>query len=161
MKSQSKYKTFLSQKCIHKYRLQMSAILPRLHSVMVLSSHAKLAAMLNKLRPRQNGRHFADDSFKCIFLHETVWISSNISLKFVPNGQINNIPSLVQIMAWRRPGDKPLSEPMMRHSASMSYTAILATYQLSSSSHLVTISLKIFVAPFRFQGNVSLFDSCD
>ena len=24
-----------------------------------------------------------------------------------------NFPSLVQIMAWRRPGDKPLSEPMM------------------------------------------------
>ena len=24
-----------------------------------------------------------------------------------------NIPALVQIMAWRRPGDKPLSEPMM------------------------------------------------
>ena len=27
--------------------------------------------------------------------------------------QMNNIPALVQIMAWRRPGDKPLSEPMM------------------------------------------------
>ena len=26
---------------------------------------------------------------------------------------MNNIPTLVQIMAWRRPGDKPLSEPMM------------------------------------------------
>ena len=26
---------------------------------------------------------------------------------------INNIPALVQIMAWRRPGDKPLSEPML------------------------------------------------
>ena len=26
---------------------------------------------------------------------------------------INNIPALVQIMAWRRPDDKPLSEPMM------------------------------------------------
>ena len=26
---------------------------------------------------------------------------------------IYNIPALVQIMAWRRPGDKPLSEPMM------------------------------------------------
>ena len=26
---------------------------------------------------------------------------------------INNIPALVQIMAWRRPGDKPLSEPIM------------------------------------------------
>ena len=30
-----------------------------------------------------------------------------------PRGPINNIPTLVQIMAWRRPGDKPLSEPMM------------------------------------------------
>ena len=28
-------------------------------------------------------------------------------------GPINNIPALVQIMAWRRPGDKPLSEAMM------------------------------------------------
>ena len=34
-------------------------------------------------------------------------------MKFVPKGPINNIPELVQIMAWRRPGDKPLSEPMM------------------------------------------------
>ena len=40
-------------------------------------------------------------------------VSINISLTFVPKGQINNIPALVQIMAWRRPGDKPLSEPMM------------------------------------------------
>ena len=35
------------------------------------------------------------------------------SLKFVPKGTINNIPALVQIMAWRRPGDKPLSETML------------------------------------------------
>ena len=34
-------------------------------------------------------------------------------LKFVPKSPINNIPALVQIMAWRRPGDKPLYEPMM------------------------------------------------
>ena len=40
-------------------------------------------------------------------------ISIKISLKFIPKGPINNIPALVQIMAWRRPGDKPLSEPMM------------------------------------------------
>ena len=46
--------------------------------------------MLNILRPRQNGRHFADDIFKCIFLTENVWISMNISLKFVPKVQINN-----------------------------------------------------------------------
>ena len=68
---------------------------------------------LNSLRPRQNGRHFADDIFKCIFFNENVWIFIKISLKFVPRGPINNIPALVQIMAWRRPGDKPLSETMM------------------------------------------------
>ena len=39
--------------------------------------------------------------------------SIEISLKFVPKGLINNIPALVLIMAWRRPGDKPLSEPML------------------------------------------------
>ena len=61
----------------------------------------------------QNGRHFADDIFKCIFLNENVWIPIEISMRFVPNGPINNIPALVQIIAWRRPGDKPLSEPMM------------------------------------------------
>ena len=65
------------------------------------------------LRPRQKGCRFPDDIFKCIFLNENVWISIKISLNFVPKGPINNIPSLVQIMAWCRPGDKPLSEPMM------------------------------------------------
>ena len=75
-------------------------------------NHPTLLA-LNTLRPRQNGRHFADDMFKCIFLNENVWIPIEISLKFFPKGPINNIPALVQIMAWRRPGDKPLSEPMM------------------------------------------------
>ena len=68
---------------------------------------------VNTLRPRHNGRHFADDIFKCIFSNENVWIPIKISLKFVPTGSINNIPALVQIMAWRRPGDKPLSETMM------------------------------------------------
>ena len=68
---------------------------------------------VNKLRPRQNGHHFADDIFKWIFLNENARIPIKMSLKFVPRGPINKIPALVQIMAWRRPGDKPLSEPMM------------------------------------------------
>ena len=34
-----------------------------------------------------------------------LWISLKISLKFVPKGPINNIPTLVQVMAWFRPGD--------------------------------------------------------
>ena len=57
--------------------------------------------------------HFADDVFISNFLHENIWILIKISMKFVPKGPINIIPALVQIMAWRRPGDKPLSEPMM------------------------------------------------
>ena len=65
------------------------------------------------LRPRQNGRHFADDIFKCIFLNENVWIPVRISLKYVPEGPFNNILALVQIMAWCWSGDKPLSEPMV------------------------------------------------
>ena len=60
-----------------------------------------------------NGLHSADDIFKCIFWNENVWIPIKISLKFVPKCPINNIPAMVQMMAWRRPGDKPLSEPMV------------------------------------------------
>ena len=58
-----------------------------------------LTLCLNTLRPRQNGRHFADDTFKCIFVNENVRILIEISLNFVPEGPINNIPALVQIMA--------------------------------------------------------------
>ena len=65
------------------------------------------------LRPRQNGRHLSGDIFKCIFLNENIWFFIKISLKFVPKGPINDIPALVQIMAWRRLGNKPLSEPIV------------------------------------------------
>ena len=64
---------------------------------------------VNSLRLRRNRHYKADDIFKCIFLKRNVWIPTKISLKFVPKGPINNIPALVQRMAWRRPGDKPLS----------------------------------------------------
>ena len=84
--------------------------------------------IINTLRPRQNGPHFPDDIFQCIFLNGNAWIMISISLKFVPKVPINNIAALVQIMAWRRLGDKPLSETKvtqfsgayMRHPASKS-----------------------------------------
>ena len=69
--------------------------------------------IFNILRPRKNGHHFSDDIFKCIFLNENVWILIKISLQFVPKGPVNNIPALVQIMAWHQLDDKPLSEPMV------------------------------------------------
>ena len=70
---------------------------------------------LNKLRPRQNGHHSADDIFKGIFLNWNVLILIKISLKFVPKCPINNIAALVQIMAWCWPGEKPLFKPMLTH----------------------------------------------
>ena len=75
--------------------------------------HYNLIHHVNTLRPRRNEQHFAYDIFKRIFFNKNVWFSIQISLKFVPKGPINNILTLVQIMAWRRSGDKPLSEPMM------------------------------------------------
>ena len=80
---------------------------------MGLGSRYPNQALVNTLRPRQNGRRFADDTFKRIFLNENLRDYFKISLKFVPKGPINNTPALVQIMAWRRSGDKPLSEPMI------------------------------------------------
>ena len=56
--------------------------------------------LLNSSPRGQNGRHFADVNFRCIFVNEKFCI-------------LITIPALVQIMAWRRPGDKPLSEPTM------------------------------------------------
>ena len=76
----------------------------------VNTSHRNTREVLpyNTLRPKQNGRHFPHDIFECIFLNENVWISIKISLKFVPKGPINNITALVQIIAWRRAGGKPV-----------------------------------------------------
>ena len=48
----------------------------------------------------------ADDDYKCIFLNQNDRIPIRISLKFVARSPINNITTLVQIMAWHRPGDK-------------------------------------------------------
>ena len=93
---------------------------------------------VNTLRQRQNGRHFADDTFKCIFMNENVRISINISLKFVPEGLINNISALVWIMAWHRPGNKPFSEPMMVNLLTHIY-ASLGLNELNPINHqLVT-----------------------
>ena len=102
--------------------------IPKRIGMIITSLNCNEWLLLNTLRLRQNGRHFADDTFKSIFVNENVRILIEISPKFVPKGLIDNIPALVQMMAWRRPGDKPLSEPMMglltdaymRHSASMS-----------------------------------------
>ena len=71
----------------------------------------------NTLRSRRNGRHFPWHfqmhfcEWKCMNLDKN--FQNGAALKFVPKGPVNSIPALVQIMAWRRPGAKPVSESMM------------------------------------------------
>ena len=63
--------------------------------------------------PWKKGLHFAVDTFKCISVNESFCNFIGISLKFVPKGPIDNKPALLQLMAWRRIGDKPFSEAML------------------------------------------------
>ena len=83
----------------------------------IMFNYTRLAitgkVMPNTLRPKQNGHHFPDNIFKCIFINENLRICVQISLTFVPHGAIKTTPLLVQIMAWHRTGDKPLSESKM------------------------------------------------
>ena len=72
-----------------------------------------IIADFNILRPSQNGPYFPDDISICIFLDENTSISIKIWLKFVPKDPISNSPPLVQIIAWNRTVDRPLSETML------------------------------------------------
>ena len=63
--------------------------------------------------PGQNGRHFADDIFKCVFMTEKFCISIRISRKFVSKGPIDKKSVLIYVMALRRTDDKPLPESIL------------------------------------------------
>ena len=93
--------------CIYCYKLWNVCCLISLYTLLYIKPHYMYneIPVFNSLRPRWNGCHFPEDIFKCIFLNQNV--------NFFPWGPIDNSSALVQIMAWRRPGDKPLSEPMM------------------------------------------------
>ena len=54
----------------------------------------------------------ADENFKSIFLNENYRIPIRISQTFVPKSAIDNKP-MVQVMAWRQRGDKPLPKLML------------------------------------------------
>ena len=55
----------------------------------------QFALNLNTLRPRQNGRHFADNNFKYIFLNKNFCVLNKISLKYVLHGLIDNMAPMV------------------------------------------------------------------
>ena len=98
---------------------------------------------VNSSSPGQNGRHFADDIFKRTFLNERALFLIIISLKFVPQGRIDNSPALVLILAWRRIVDKPLSKPMLTRLTDI--YAALGGDELSgkASCHQISWSLEV------------------
>ena len=65
--------------------------------------------VLNTFKTRQNGRHFPDDIVKCKSSNENIYFDKYFTA-VCSRGPMNDIPALVQIMAWRRPGDNQLSE---------------------------------------------------
>ena len=71
------------------------------------------ASVLTHLPLDKMATILADNNFKCIFLNENDRILIQIWLKFVPRNPADNNPALVYVMAWRRRGDKPLSEPVL------------------------------------------------
>ena len=104
---------------------------------------------IKTLRLGQNGCHFADDIFRCNFLNENACISIDISLNFVPGGQINNIPALVPIMAWRRPEDKPLSEPTRRVNGNADIGMLIKARQFLNKVGLMSLYYS-FIYPYLF-----------
>ena len=120
---------------------------------------------INTLRPRQNFRHFPDDIFKYIFWSEHIWISIEISLKFVLKGLINYILPLVQ-MIWRRPGNKLLFEPMMFNDAHMGHPAsmmcvccIYSIYHHNSKTKELAYTALLLSFDFRLWGNICMSNS--
>ena len=102
---------FKQKKSFDKAVCKISAIIVRFQCV---DAFENVKFKFTPFKPRYNCRHFADGTLKCIFMNEAFgYFVKKKSLKFVSRGPINNIPALVQIMTWRRSGDKPLSEPTM------------------------------------------------
>ena len=88
------------------------------------------------------GRDKMDAISQMIFSYAFSWMKMyELRLKFhwrlFPRVKINNIPAFVQIMAWRRPGEKPLSEPIM-----VTYWRIYASLGLNELTILPNCMLR-------------------
>ena len=75
--------------------------------------YKRLVRCINMYRPEQTGRPFGNDIVKPIFMNPHHYVLIKISQKFVPGCPVENKPALVQVIAWRQPGDEPLPEPIL------------------------------------------------
>ena len=87
-----------------KYQSEITIADKLIHQLNFLPATSKY---INTLR--QNGCQLPGNIFECIFLNDKISVLIKISLKFAPKGLISNIPALVQIMAWCRPGNTYLN----------------------------------------------------
>ena len=105
---------YLHSRVNERYESNLSALVVYFTTPSInASSLHGITNVFNSSPSAQNGSHLADDIFKYIFMNEKFCIFLRISLKFVCEGPTYNKSVLVQVMAWRRTGDKPLSEPML------------------------------------------------
>ena len=108
-----------------------SGICPVIHWTYPMMTYDTTCYIISNdiVRPEQNGRHFADGILNYIFLKEICCISIKISLRFVPQGSIDDMSAFVQIMACCQTGNKESSEPLMIilqiHSVTGSHCVIL------------------------------------
>ena len=78
---------------------------------------------MNSFPPGQNGRHFAEDTFRCIFMNENFFILIDISVTFVPTDPISLdndlVPKRRQAIIWSN-ADPIHRRIYMRHEGEMS-----------------------------------------
>ena len=97
--------TVISYTILDHARMTLNCIYWAIPYICVISvqSDTFFVCLFNSSPPGQNGWHFSDDIFRCIFMNENICILIKISLKFVPKGPIDNSLALVyrqQAIIW-------------------------------------------------------------
>ena len=132
----------------------------RTHSCCVCIEYKLILCMSGECRPQLThwGRDKWPPFFQTTFSNAFSWMKIKISLKFVPKGPISNNPALVQIMARRRSGDKPLSEPMMV--SLLTHICVTRPQWVKKSEvHHSILWLKLFSCQLTFLGWGAVFYS--
>ena len=154
-----RHQTFHSQQCSWIYRLRNDG-----HVVQgrYIKTHPENHQLVSPVGFRQNSiralwtKWSPFHTFKCIFMKEKFCISVRISQQFVPESQIGNNSSLVQVMALRRIGANPLPQPKltqftdayMWHKGEMSLKPYVFSMRISHSSTAQVLKQILFFVSF-------------
>ena len=84
-------------------------------------------------------------TFSIVFTWMKMVVPIQVSLKYISMSPINSKLALVQVMAWRRAGDKPLPELMM--------TQLIHAYVRQKGRWVTGIDTKIEVSPTTWEAH--------